>query len=457
MSQESHLFLGDMGYESLSTIIVLVIVVIALAVWLPKRTANGMERVNEHREDRYSPSLHLVDADSGTRFSDAHTPQAKGAIMQSARSHGATPSPERIAEVRRLRRAAIRRRRIIVVSLLAVTVVVLALSFPLRFSPLFALIPAVLLAVVLALGVRASRHARAWEHRVAEARRASNAAARARRDRAASAERRPDPSDHAVTASTEGTSQVVATTGVVTSEVRDDRSAPTDVMEQREIRRALRDAEREQAEALARRRERRRGHDAAMAAQAGAADAAETPVRPADPSSVAAGPSPNASEPSDAVADAAPRTPAEPSLVVTDMTAELDAVHPTRAIDAFDMATSQDLISFSLGAPRNGFDAAPEEPQSLEIRSTKQVAKAVPVAEPEPAAEPASDEGGAERPAEQEAPSSDAPRQPEYQDEAVNDAAAFHEHEVEAPVDAPAASDDSLGTGLEAILARRGA
>lgn len=45
-----------MGYESLSTVVVLVIVAIIIVVWLPVRTANGMKRVDEHRQDRYSPS-----------------------------------------------------------------------------------------------------------------------------------------------------------------------------------------------------------------------------------------------------------------------------------------------------------------------------------------------------------------------------------------------------------------
>ncbi len=49
-----------MGYESLSTVVVLVIVAIIIVVWLPVRTANGMKRVDEHRQDRYSPSLHIV-------------------------------------------------------------------------------------------------------------------------------------------------------------------------------------------------------------------------------------------------------------------------------------------------------------------------------------------------------------------------------------------------------------
>ena len=53
-----------MGYESLSTVVVLVIVAIIIVVWLPVRTANGMKRVDEHRQDRYSPSLHIVDAET---------------------------------------------------------------------------------------------------------------------------------------------------------------------------------------------------------------------------------------------------------------------------------------------------------------------------------------------------------------------------------------------------------
>ena len=76
-----------MGYESLSTVVVLAIVIILMVFWLPKRTVKGMKRVIEHREDRFSPSLHLVDADSGTRFSDETAAKAKGAIMQSNETH----------------------------------------------------------------------------------------------------------------------------------------------------------------------------------------------------------------------------------------------------------------------------------------------------------------------------------------------------------------------------------
>ena len=55
-----------MGYESLSTVVVLVILMVIAVGWLPRRTVNSMKKVAEHRQDRYSSSLHLVDADTGS-------------------------------------------------------------------------------------------------------------------------------------------------------------------------------------------------------------------------------------------------------------------------------------------------------------------------------------------------------------------------------------------------------
>ena len=180
-----------MGYESLSTVVVLAIVVILMLIWLPRRTIKGMKRVIEHREDRFSPSLHLVDADSGTRFSDETVAAAKGVLMQSTEAHKGATSEERIAEIRALRHAAVRRRRAIAVSLLTITVVVLVCAFALHFSPLFALIPAALLAAVLALGVRASKQAVVWERKVARyhAKVKKRAAAERKRAQAEQAER----------------------------------------------------------------------------------------------------------------------------------------------------------------------------------------------------------------------------------------------------------------------------
>lgn len=126
------------------------------------------------------------------------------------------------------------------------------------------------------------------------------------------------------------------------------------------------------------------------------------------------------------------------------MTTELDRVHPAAALDAFEVAASQDLISFSLGEPRNGVDRHAPAPESLEIKSTKQVAKAVPalVAE-QPTIVDGGDAGQSD---------ADATVAAVMDDASVNDTDAFHQTEVRSSVDAPDASSDSLGTGLEAIL-----
>lgn len=157
--------LDGMGYESLSTVVVLVIVIIAIVVWLPARTANGMKRAAEHRQDRYSPSLRIVEAEDGRRFGDIEPYQAKGAAMP-ASTQSARLTTEHIAHIRELRRESIRRRQILVASLLAVAIVVFALAFIVHYSPLFALIPLALTAAVLAMGANAARQARQWERRV---------------------------------------------------------------------------------------------------------------------------------------------------------------------------------------------------------------------------------------------------------------------------------------------------
>ena len=68
--------------------------------------------------------------------------------------------------------------------MLVITIVVLMCAFVLHFSPLFALIPASLLAGVLALGVRAAKQAAAWERKVAKYRSKMRKRAAAERKRA---------------------------------------------------------------------------------------------------------------------------------------------------------------------------------------------------------------------------------------------------------------------------------
>lgn len=455
-----------MGYESLSTVVVLVILMVIAVGWLPRRTVNSMKKVAEHRQDRYSSSLHLVDADSGTRFSDEHTPQPKGAIMQRAQTSTTTPTTAKVAHIRELRRAAVRRRRILALSLLLITVLVLVLSMVLHFSALFALIPGVLLAVVLALGVRASSQARRWEHALAEARRRERLAKRAgasARPRAKSPSQAKSTSPDKSASPTKSAAKAIADTAddqvTATANPSAETEVKTDVMERREIRQALHRARIEQDRALAAREARQKAH-AMAASENGRHDvdaASEQPeaavtsaVQPEPRQDAVAQPSADESatnvvEPTDSHAEVVVEEGGAPSG--GDMTTELDRVHPAAALDAFEVAASQDLISFSLGEPRNGVDRHAPAPESLEIKSTKQVAKAVPALVAE---QPATVDGG-------DAGQSDADATVAavMDDASVNDTDAFHQTEVRSSVDAPDASSDSLGTGLEAILARR--
>ena len=405
-----------MEYESLSTIVVLVIIGIIMAVWLPKRTVNGMKQVVKHRSDRYSSSLHLVSEESGTRFSDVRTPQAKGAIMPATQTDH-EKNRAYIAQVRGLRRAAARRRRWLAGGLLAAAVVVLVLAIALHFSPFYALIPAALCAVVCALGVRASKQARAWEAKMA-------AKERDRKRKTAAVAKR---------AAKQRAQQAAAQVAAAAPHEEDAR---TDVLEQREIRRALHQGRIEQQEALARRQAELAAQSKAQPAQPAAAKSAEQP----------------------AVVSENHRMHAQ--LVVRDHdtaypldeTNELSRVSPASAVDAFDMAVNQDLISFSLGSPRNGVEIEQDDALSLEIKSTRQVAKATPRAV-EPDAEPAPAASDAAEPAEESGQTDAKAAQPKRA--AVNDSVAFHETEASAAVEAPDETSDSLGSSLETILARR--
>lgn len=477
-----------MVYESLSTVVVLVIVAIIIVVWLPVRTANGMKRVDEHRQDRYSPSLHIVDAENGRRFGDIKPYKAKGAAMP-ASTPSARLTPEHIAHVRELRRAAIRRRQILAVCLLAITVLVFAVSFPLHFSPLLALIPFVLLLLLLVLGANASRQARQWERKVVRYERTHSGTGWSKKPSAESKDSKRVNKAEPVAAVTAPAEQI--------------EDAVTEVMEQRQIRRALRDAEIEQAKAKALRQSTAAYQAAAEHAKQSeksdtAQSAADKPA--AEPSAMVdeSADRKSAAETSESSAapDASARTDkstksdksvaprVEPSLTVrderderddaaADATSELASVRPARALDVFDMATSQDLISFTLGGEHNADNA----PESLEIKSTRQVSKAEPV---EPAvAEKLIDEARAVKAAD-DAKAADAGKavsagnavdtESEQRDDADTNAAtdagdeaanaaqraAFHESEERADVEAPAATTDSLGAGLDSILARRG-
>ncbi|MFR8697419.1 MAG: hypothetical protein ACLVEF_04280 [Bifidobacterium bifidum] len=251
-----------MGYESMSTVVVLVILMVIAVGWLPRRTVNSMKKVAEHRQDRYSSSLHLVDADSGTRFSDEHTPQPKGAIRQRAQTSTTTPTTAKVAHIRELRRAAVRRRRILALSLLLITVLVLVLSMALPFSALFALIPGAccwrscwrVVQKLPSIG-----QARRWEHALAEARRRERLAKRAG---ASARPRAKSPSQAKSTSPDKSAAKAIADTAddqvTATANPSAETEVKTDVMERREIRQALHRARIEQDRALAAREARQK-------------------------------------------------------------------------------------------------------------------------------------------------------------------------------------------------------
>ena len=423
-----------MGYESLSSVVLVAIAALLMFVWAPRKARRGMKRASEHRSDRFSASLHLVDESGVTRFNDTEPPITKGLLMQAEQQRKASRlTPQRIARVRELRRAAIRRRRIIVCTLLAAAVLVLVLALTLHFSPLYALIPFALDVVMLGFGAHASAQARAWEAEVAAvAKRGAGAsqilpqtvgkAARAAAKPSSSAS--PSGPVQSKRSAAPVTPAAVASP-VVAQPVAPAAGADTDVMMTSEIRAVLDQARAEQAVAHA----ERTGADAVQAAPAvvSATSAQDAAIA----SEAAAATEVSEADRHDAAA------PAEPD----DATNELARISPSHALDAFELASGQDLISFTLGAPRSGRPVAQAAPESMEIKSTRQVSKAVP-----PVAKVAQDDAaqpGAAADAAQDVPSDAAP---------VPAAQTAQPVEVEAPE----ASAESLGVDVDAVIARRG-
>ena len=459
-----------MVYESLSSIVVLVIAVILVLGWLPFRTVKGMKRASEHRQDRLSTSLHMVGREDGMRFCDRQSRTVKGLVMQQGQQDGNRRSQaQRVKQIRQLRRAAIRRRRILVVTLLVVTLLVAGCSFLMDYSPWFALIPLALVVVVLAAGAHASAQARAWERNLAQRR------ARQRRQQAASLTK----------------SKTSGKPGQGKNEGRAETA--TDVLDQGEIRRTLAQARADQQAAL-----QARQHNSAKPANptvgssktqgsagsvksAGKA-AAQTGHTTNRPSAAKKAPEripakqaasrPKASKPATAKSSTAQKATSKPaapkssvdksaaskpaarsaspqsgksgavsasvgnarpaSSAQDDATNELKRISPSPALDAFGMAAGQDLISFSLGSASgegsdmDGKKSEDEGPHSLEIKSTRQVSVARP-------------------PEKKQADQKKADKRPDD----------FHKQEMQAQVEVPDRSEDSLSIGVEAILARR--
>ena len=374
-----------MGYESVSALLVLIILVALWFGWLPNHTVNGMKTMLEHREDRFSPTLHLVGEWSIARICDGTGMLAKEACMQPTQQKR-TLTPEHIARIRAARRAAIRRRCVLVASLALLTFLVLLAGFSGLFSPAFALIPGAMLAVVLYFGSRASKHARQWEARVAKM------SAKSKQNvEDALYEQHNSTVANQLSSRNANSSQIDAVEDVSDFESQNDGElnnfdnnlnnsihhssrddTATSVMEQREIRVALRRAEEERDAVL-------RSRSVVKASE-------------------------SKDESSNNVVDSAE--------VVSNA------------------SSNQDLISFSLDSKakvESDDSAASPAPESLEIKSTKQVVKAVPAAK-------------------------------DIKSIAKADSSKFHDEEKASEVEAPESSEDSLGVAnLHDVLARRNA
>ncbi|MDN6521675.1 MAG: hypothetical protein L0K43_00030 [Bifidobacterium crudilactis] len=458
-----------MDYESLSSVVLAVMAAVLILGWLPKRTTRGMKRASEHREDRYSSSLHIVDARHATRFSDEDSQQTKGLSMESQQQrHDSAFSQERVARIRTMRRQAVRRRQILVAALVAVTVVVIVLAFSMQFSPFFALIPALATVTVLVLGAKASNDARRWEQELSEANR-NKVVRKAARTHEVERRSHADGSKQDPRAQTPKDPEPVYMTvdgalGAIVNDARLEDDSSTAVIAAGDVHDILRQAEQDKRQALALRQKRAERKEAmlrqedeslgveslgaeAVRDDAGRSDAAvDADAEHEDKAlSERARGQKVQGQKAQQTSQSAVRTADDE---IPDATNELSRISPSPALDAFEMAAAQDLISFSLGEARGKQSVPAEEVESLEIKSVRQVATAVPkesVSAPE--------HGSRESASGKDSQSASAKRDAE--DEVPKDASGFHEAESHAAVDEPEQTSDSLGVNLESILARR--
>ncbi len=396
-----------MGYESVSALIVLIILVALWFGWLPKRTVNGMKTMLEHREDRFSPTLHLVGEWSAARICDGTGMLAKGACMQPTQRKR-TLTPERIARIRAARRAAIRRRCVLVGALAVLTVLVFIVGCSGAFSPAFVLIPGAMLAAVLYFGSRAAKHAREWEARVAKMRAGSlesvDLANDSLRNKSLNGE------SLKLESSKEQSLKSEPSESVEQHSSRDDTA--TSVMEKGEIKVALMRAQEER--------------NAALLARSEATENAENVY--------------------ENVAEDIAEKEYEEDFKEANLAVKEDSK------DSAAVKNNQDLISFSLGSDVK-YDlgnsvAAAKAPESLEIKSTKQVAKAIPVVKP-------AKSKATKSKATKSAKTSESKYAKNLQ---KSTSSQFHAEEQKSQVEAPASSADSLGVAnLREVLARRNA
>ena len=226
-----------MTYESFSGILVCVVLLAFVLWWFPTRAIRGMKNATRHESDRYSDSMHLIDYDENGSRMDAGTERSGGLSLDAGKDVGTASSAqvpqsresrnvissrtakdipadtrgnapkaareddgdasrvaspewtedmvterhdaeepaqgrrvftrEGVRRIRAMRKREIRRRRILVSVLFALGIVLAVVSRIVPFPLACCLIPFGLMAVVLGFGIRASSHARRWEREVA--------------------------------------------------------------------------------------------------------------------------------------------------------------------------------------------------------------------------------------------------------------------------------------------------
>ncbi|EIK83283.1 hypothetical protein HXT54_01000 [Gardnerella sp. KA00603] len=315
-----------------------------------------------------------------------------------------TLTPERIARIRAARRAAIRRRCVLVGALAVLTVLVFIVGCSGAFSPAFVLIPGAMLTAVLYFGSRAAKHAREWEARVAKMRAGSlesvDLANDSLRNKSLNGE------SLKLESSKEQSLKSEPSESVEQHSSRDDTA--TSVMEKGEIKVALMRAQEE--------------CNAALLARSEATENAEN------------------------VAEDIDEKEYEEDFKEANLAVKEDSK------DSAAVKNNQDLISFSLGSDVK-YDlgnsvAAAKAPESLEIKSTKQVAKAIPVVKP-------AKSKATKSKAAKSAKTSESKYAKNLQ---KSTSLQFHAEEQKSQVEAPASSADSLGVAnLREVLARRNA
>lgn len=380
----------------MGSLVVTAIVALVLFGVIPYRTRVAIDKSRKHEADRFSASLHLVRIDSGSII-----PGAKGNTMPQAAQQ---LTREKINEVRAMRRASIRRRQILVLSLLVIAVALVVCARVFDFTPLWALIPVVLVAIILFFGSRAAKVARAWEESVTTSPTASSM-----------------PTKPHVTGAGVGT----GTADAGQQEVLE--TAPTYVIPVDDVREVLRKQAEEKAAAISRHQQRKRAEqkvsDAAAAPEvaegsvaqgAGAREASDKASGKAEAGTVAAAEVDDSTNAVAVVFSAAVKSAASAVNAGNSVSADSASADSAKSGD-------KDLISFSLGSDA-AEEAAAESVKSAEIKSYRQVAQATPLS---------------------------AARQAEVFADVTPSVATLDK------VSAPSLSADSLGVDVDAVIARR--